>query len=63
MPIDDVKLLISDRDASRTFYSATLAPLGYRLIHDGEGVLASATRDVEDEEPFALQVRSAPNRG
>jgi catechol 2,3-dioxygenase-like lactoylglutathione lyase family enzyme len=61
VPIDHVKLPISDRDMSRTFYSAALAPLGYQLIHDGEDALAFAMGDLEDEEPFALQLGNAPN--
>jgi catechol 2,3-dioxygenase-like lactoylglutathione lyase family enzyme len=61
MPIDHVKLPVSDRDASRTFYATALAPLGYRLIHDADDVLAFAARDLEDEEPFALQLGAPPS--
>ena len=61
MPIDHVKLPISDRDVSRTFYAAALAPLGYRLIYDGEHALAFGAGELEDEEPFALQLGNAPN--
>ena len=60
MPIDHVKLPITDRDLSRAFYSAALAPLGYRLIYDGEDALAFGAGDLEDEEPFALQLGNAP---
>ena len=62
VPIDHVKLPVSDREASRTFYAAALAPLGYRLIHETDDVLAFGTeRSLADEEPFALQVGAAPN--
>jgi catechol 2,3-dioxygenase-like lactoylglutathione lyase family enzyme len=61
VPIDHVKLPISDRDVSRTFYSGALAPLGYRLIYDGEHALAFGAGELEDEEPFALQLGDAPN--
>jgi catechol 2,3-dioxygenase-like lactoylglutathione lyase family enzyme len=46
---------------SRTFYSAALAALGYRLIYDGEDAPAFGIGDLEDEEPFALQAGNAPN--
>ena len=62
MPIDHVKLPISDLDVSGAFYIAALAPLGYRLVHKGEETLAFMIGDdLEDEEPFALQLGSAPN--
>jgi catechol 2,3-dioxygenase-like lactoylglutathione lyase family enzyme len=34
MPIDHVKLPISDLDASRAFYTAALASLGWKLVWD-----------------------------
>ena len=45
MPIDHVKLPVGDLDASRTFYTAALAPFGYKLVYDEESSLgfASAT--------------------
>jgi catechol 2,3-dioxygenase-like lactoylglutathione lyase family enzyme len=42
MPIDHVKLPVSDLDTSRTFYSAALAPFGYRLVYDEEPTLGFA---------------------
>jgi catechol 2,3-dioxygenase-like lactoylglutathione lyase family enzyme len=56
LPIDHVKLPVSDLDASRAFYSAALAPFGYRLVWDEEPTLGFGTGDGgEDDEPFALR--------
>jgi catechol 2,3-dioxygenase-like lactoylglutathione lyase family enzyme len=33
--LDHVSLGVRDIDAARRFYSASLKPLGYRLLHDG----------------------------
>ena len=52
-----MKLPVADLDASRAFYSAALAPFGYRLVYDGDESLGFGTGDGgEDNEPFALQV-------
>jgi catechol 2,3-dioxygenase-like lactoylglutathione lyase family enzyme len=60
VPIDHVKLPVSDLDASRTFYSGALAPFGYRLVYDGESSLGFGRGDGGDEdEPLALE-RSEP---
>jgi catechol 2,3-dioxygenase-like lactoylglutathione lyase family enzyme len=62
MPIDHVKLPVRDRDASRRFYSAALAPLGWRLVWDEEPTLGFGTGDGgEDNEPFTLERGDAPN--
>jgi catechol 2,3-dioxygenase-like lactoylglutathione lyase family enzyme len=62
VPIDHVKLPIADLDASRAFYSAALAPFGYRLVYDGDESLGFGTGDGgDDNEPFALQL-GAPAR-
>jgi catechol 2,3-dioxygenase-like lactoylglutathione lyase family enzyme len=62
VPVDHVKLPISDLDESRAFYSAALAPLGFRLVYDGEASLGFGTGDGgEDNEPFALEVGTAPS--
>ena len=62
MPVDHVKLPISDLDASRAFSSAALAPFGYRLVYDGEPSLGFGTGDGgEDNEVFALEVGTAPS--
>jgi catechol 2,3-dioxygenase-like lactoylglutathione lyase family enzyme len=62
VPIDHVKLPISDLEVSRAFYTAALAPFGYRLVYDGEETLGFGMGDdLEDEEPFALHLGSVPN--
>jgi catechol 2,3-dioxygenase-like lactoylglutathione lyase family enzyme len=62
VPIDHVKLPVADLDASRAFYSAALAPLGYRLVLDEEPWLAFRVGDgSDDEEAFALERLGAPN--
>jgi catechol 2,3-dioxygenase-like lactoylglutathione lyase family enzyme len=64
MPIDHVKLPVADLDASRAFYLAALAPLGYRLVWDTEPTLGFGTGDGgEDDEPFALERDDRPKRG
>ena len=58
MPIDHVKLPISSLDASRAFYSAALAPLGYALVYDdGEAELGFGT---PGREQLGLLVGAAP---
>ena len=62
MPVDHVKLPVSDLDASRAFYSAALVPFGYRLVFDGERSLGFGTGDGGDEdEPFAVERHGVPN--
>jgi catechol 2,3-dioxygenase-like lactoylglutathione lyase family enzyme len=62
MPIDHVKLPVSDLDASRAFYTAALAPFGYRLVYDREPSLGFGLGDGgDDDEPFALERRDPPN--
>jgi catechol 2,3-dioxygenase-like lactoylglutathione lyase family enzyme len=64
VPIDHVKLPIGDLAASRAFYSAALAPFGYRLVYDGESSLGFGTGDGgEDNEPFALERGEPPSTG
>jgi catechol 2,3-dioxygenase-like lactoylglutathione lyase family enzyme len=61
MPIDHVKLRVTDLDASRSFYAAALAPFGFRLVYDGEASLGFGTGDGgDDDEPFALELDDAP---
>jgi catechol 2,3-dioxygenase-like lactoylglutathione lyase family enzyme len=61
MPIDHVKLPVSDLDASRFFYVAALAPFGYRLVYEGEASLGFGRGDGGDEdEPFAVERTDAP---
>jgi catechol 2,3-dioxygenase-like lactoylglutathione lyase family enzyme len=61
VPIDHVKLPVSDLDASRAFYSVALAPFGYKLVYDGDQSLGFGTGDGGDEdEPFALQLEGTP---
>ena len=61
MPIDHVKLPISDLDASRAFYAAALAPFAYTLVYDGQESLGYGRGNGgEDNEPFALALSDAP---
>jgi catechol 2,3-dioxygenase-like lactoylglutathione lyase family enzyme len=60
VPIDHVKLPVSDLAASRSFYAAALAPFGWRLVYDGESSLGFGAGDGgEDNEPFAVEVVEA----
>jgi catechol 2,3-dioxygenase-like lactoylglutathione lyase family enzyme len=62
MPIDHVKLPVSDLDSSRAFYSAALAPFGYELVYDEEPSLGFGMGDGgDDDEPFALERADPPN--
>jgi len=62
MPIDHVKLPVSDLDASRAFYSAALEPLGLRLVYDTEPSLGFGRGDGgDDDEPLALERAERPN--
>jgi catechol 2,3-dioxygenase-like lactoylglutathione lyase family enzyme len=64
MPIDHVKLPVSDLASSRAFYAAALAPFGYRLVWDGPESLGFGTGDGGDEnEPFAVEFREGPIAG
>jgi catechol 2,3-dioxygenase-like lactoylglutathione lyase family enzyme len=62
VPIDHVKLPVADLDASRAFYTAALAPFGWKLVYDGESSLGFGTGDGgDDNEPFALEAAEAPS--
>jgi catechol 2,3-dioxygenase-like lactoylglutathione lyase family enzyme len=62
MPVDHVKLPVADLDTSRAFYAAALAPLGFRLVYDGERSIGFGTGDGgDDDEPFALERLGAPS--
>jgi catechol 2,3-dioxygenase-like lactoylglutathione lyase family enzyme len=64
VPLDHVKLPVSDLDASRAFYAAALAPFGYKLVYDEEPSLGFGRGDGSDEdEPFALVRAGAPTAG
>lgn len=61
MPIDHVKLPISDVVASRDFYVAALAPLGFKLVYDEPSELGFGTGDGgDDDEPLGLLVGPMP---
>ncbi len=61
MPIDHVKLPVSNLGASRAFYGVALAPFGYRLVYDGDESLGFGIGDGgDDDEPFALQLENTP---
>ena len=64
MPIDHVKLPVTDLAVSRAFYTEALAPFGLKLVYDGEASLGFGTGDGgDDDEPFALQLEEAsPSR-
>ena len=62
LPIDHVKLPVADLDASRRFYAAAVAPLGWKLVYDGPESLGFGTGDGgEDDEPLALQLGDGPH--
>ena len=64
MPIDHVKLPVHDLAASRRFYSLALAPLGFKLVYDGERSLGFGRGDGgDDDEPFAVEVKSGQQPG
>jgi catechol 2,3-dioxygenase-like lactoylglutathione lyase family enzyme len=63
MPVDHVNIPVSDLTASRSFYSPALAPLGFKLVYDGEGSLGFGRGDGgPDDEPIALRGGGPPNR-
>ena len=56
MPIDHAKLPITDVERSRAFYTAALAPLGWKLVYDdGDQELGYGMGDGgDDDEPLGL---------
>jgi len=62
VPIDHAKLPITDVDRSRAFYTAALAPLGWKLVYDdGERELGYGAGDGgDDDEPLGLLRGPAP---
>jgi catechol 2,3-dioxygenase-like lactoylglutathione lyase family enzyme len=61
MPIDHVKIPCTDLDVSRAFYTAALAPFGYKLVYDGQESLGFGVGDGgDDDEPFALERGEKP---
>ena len=64
MPIDHVKLPVTDLQASAVFYTAALAPFGYELVYSGDSSLGFGTGDGgDDNEPFALALGESPRVG
>ena len=60
--IDHVKLPVRDLEASRRFYTAALAPFGYRLVYDGPTSLGFGVGDGGDaDEPFAVERKGTPD--
>jgi catechol 2,3-dioxygenase-like lactoylglutathione lyase family enzyme len=57
-----VNLPVRDLEASRAFYTAALAPFGYRLVYESAESLGFGRGDggVEDE-PVALRLGDPPN--
>jgi catechol 2,3-dioxygenase-like lactoylglutathione lyase family enzyme len=61
VPVDHVKLPVSNLAVSRRFYEAALAPFGYRLVYDGKHSLGFGVGDGgEDDEPFAVELTAPP---
>jgi catechol 2,3-dioxygenase-like lactoylglutathione lyase family enzyme len=61
VPVDHVKVPVSNLTASRRFYEAALAPFGYRLVYDGERSLGFGVGDGgKDDEPFAVELTVPP---
>ena len=58
--IDHVKLPVADLEASRAFYTAALAPLGYGLVYEGSDSLGFGRGEFE---PFAVEERGPPTVG
>ncbi len=64
MPIDHVKLPVSDLDVSRAFYSAALSAFGYRTVWDEEPTLGFGVGDGgQENEPFAPYRADRPRAG
>ena len=57
--IDHVALYVEDLDKSRTFYEAALAPLGYGVAFELEGMVAFGPGGRPE---IALRVGEEPNR-
>jgi catechol 2,3-dioxygenase-like lactoylglutathione lyase family enzyme len=61
MPVDHVKLPVSDLDATRAFYAATLAPFGYQVVSDRSPTLGFGRGDNgDDHEPVAFELVTSP---
>jgi catechol 2,3-dioxygenase-like lactoylglutathione lyase family enzyme len=58
MPIDHVKLPVEGLAAA--FYTAALAPFGYKLVYEGDVSLGFGVGDGgEEDEPFAVERRDS----
>ena len=63
MPIDHVNIPVGNLPASRDFYTAALAPLGFKLVYEGAESLGFGRGDGGgDDEPIALRLGDIPNR-
>jgi catechol 2,3-dioxygenase-like lactoylglutathione lyase family enzyme len=61
LPLDHAKLPVADLDATRAFYAASLAPLGWRVVWDAAPTLGFGTGDGgEDDEPLAFELVDGP---
>lgn len=61
MPLGHAKLPVSDLAASRSFYTAALAPFGWRLVRERASTIGFGFGDGGDEdEPIAFQLVSEP---
>jgi catechol 2,3-dioxygenase-like lactoylglutathione lyase family enzyme len=64
VPVDHVNVPVSNLQASRAFYTAALAPFGYKLVYDGDQSLGFGRGDGgDDDEPFAVRLGDPPDRG
>jgi catechol 2,3-dioxygenase-like lactoylglutathione lyase family enzyme len=61
MPVDHVKLPVSDLDATRAFYAAALCAFGYQVVWDRGPTLGFGTGDGgDDNEPIAFERMATP---
>jgi len=60
VPIDHVNIPVAELGRSRAFYSAALAPLGYRCVFESDSSLGFGH---DSREPIALRLGPAPNVG
>jgi catechol 2,3-dioxygenase-like lactoylglutathione lyase family enzyme len=64
VPIEHVNIPIADLEASKAFYGAALAPLGFELVYEDPDSLGFGRGDGgEDDEPIALRLGEPPGRG
>jgi catechol 2,3-dioxygenase-like lactoylglutathione lyase family enzyme len=60
--LDHVTLLVGDMEASRRFYLAALAPLGFRLLYEDESCVAFGSPDRAAVDAFYAAATAAGGR-